>query len=173
MFRDRYFPFRKKERPTYNPHLGFIGRTKVDVANYLFSNNPKNSGHHHTQNLVDHILSQGVKKNYLEGKRLTQFLKQRDLTFAKLTNKGVYKIFTVPCTTSVVPLAKNVFNQIEASAQNFVVCLRLILQQIYGHRRPEDAPFIRSLPNDARKVFLNAIKSSPHYIPQLHHPVMK
>jgi uncharacterized circularly permuted ATP-grasp superfamily protein len=173
MFRDRYIPVRKKVTPSYNPNLGFIGRTKVDVANYLFSHGKKGLGHQHTENLVRHIMHQGAVKNYLQSRKLTQFLKQRDLTFSKLTSKGVYKIFTVPCTTSIVPLSKSLFNQIDASAKNFVFSLRLILQQIYSSRRPEEAPFVKALPERVRKIFLNAIKTSPHYFPQLHHPVMK
>jgi len=132
----------------------------------------KLKAHKHSQGLVDVILSKNVEYHYNSSKKLTEFLKKRDLTFSKSTPKG-YKIFTVPCTTSVIPLPKSLYNQIEKASQRFVATLRLILQDLYGAARPEESAFIQHLPEEIRRIFLEAVHQCPQYFPQLHHPEMK
>ena len=104
-----------KKRINYKPHRGFIGKYEVDVANYLFSS--KVTGYSHCEKLVEVLLGKGVVENYHTSQRLTRFLKKRDLTFQKTDKDGVYRIFTVPVTTSVVTLQKSVFDSIELAAQ--------------------------------------------------------
>lgn len=158
---------------SYDPNLGFIGQVKVDVANYIFSSRRRRSAYEHTKPLVKNLLGRDVSEHHSESQKLTKFIRKRDLTFQKSTKDGSYKIFTVPCTTTVVPLQKSMFNQIERSAQTLVVALRAVIQDIYGSKSVKDSPFVKSLPKDVRSIFIEAVESSPNYFTQLHHPNMK
>ena len=157
----------------YNPNQGFIGQAEVKVSNYIFSANRRRKAYHFAKPVADQILTHSVSKHYQESKRLTQFLKKRDLTFSKKTPSGEYKTFAVPCTTTVVPLQKSVFNQMEEASQRLMIALRKVLQNIYGANSVRDASFVKSLPKDVRDIFIKAIEDSAHYYPQLHHPNMK
>ncbi len=163
---------RKKIRP-YNPNLGFIGTSKVDVSNYIFSSKRKRSPYHHSKALVRSLLSKEVSFHLKESQNLTKFIRKRDLTFQKSDANGNYKIFTVPCTTTIVPLQKSVFNTIEKAAQSLIVSLRCVIQDIYGSKTVADSLFVKSLPEDIRQIFIQAIQESPNYFKQLHHPNMK
>jgi uncharacterized circularly permuted ATP-grasp superfamily protein len=169
---------KKARAPTYRPHKGFIGKYEVDVANYLFRSSKKAGrsyrlGYSHSEALVDAILGRSIHEHHQSSQRLTRFLKKRDLTFQKSDKEGVYRIFTVPVTTTVVPLPKSVFNRVEAAAQTLVASLRMVLQSIYGSKSISESAFVQSLPPKVRKAFLAATEYSPHYIPQLHHENMK
>lgn len=157
----------------YNPNLGFIGQVKVDVANYIFSSRRKRAPYMHSKALVKNLLSREVSVHLKESQNLTKFIRKRDLTFQKSDENGNYKIFTVPCTTTIVPLQKSVFNTIEKAAQSLIVSLRAVIQDIYGSKSVKDSPFVKSLPVEIRKIFVDAIMESPNYFPQLHHPNMK
>lgn len=163
---------RKKLTP-YNPNQGFIGTVKVDVANYIFSSRRKRAPYLHSRALVKNLLSREVSIHLKESQNLTKFIRKRDLTFQKSDAQGNYKIFTVPCTTTIVPLQKSVFNTIEKAAQSLIVSLRCVIQDIYGSKSIKDSPFVKSLPKDIRNIFIKAIEESPNYFPQLHHPSMK
>ncbi len=156
----------------YQPNKGFIGKYEVSVANYLFRSKGR-GGYRHSRTLVDAILGRPVESHHHSSQRLTRFLKKRDLTFQKSDKDGVYRIFTVPVTTSVVPLPKSVFNSIEHAAQVLMVSLRMVLQSIYGAKSIRESDFVNALPAEIRKAFLDATENSPHYIPQLHHENMK
>jgi uncharacterized circularly permuted ATP-grasp superfamily protein len=168
---------RKKLGPrsgeTYNPNLGFIGTVKVDVANYIFSSRRKRAPYLHSKALVKNLLSREASVHLKESKNLTKFIRKRDLTFQKSDANGAYKIFTVPCTTTIVPLQKSVFNTIEKAAQSLIVSLRCVIQDIYGSKSIKDSPFVKSLPKEIQEIFIQAIMESPNYFPQLHHPNMK
>lgn len=164
---------RKKLQNEYNPNLGFIGSVKVDVANYIFSSRRKRAPYHHSKALVKSLLTREVSVHLKESQKLTKFIKKRDLTFQKSDAQGNYKIFTVPCTTTIVPLQKSVFNTIEKAAQSLIVSLRCVIQDIYGSKSVKDSPFVKSLPPEIRRIFIQAIMESPNYFPQLHHPNMK
>ena len=157
----------------YNPNQGFIGSVKVDVANYIFSSRRKRAPYMHSKALVKNLLSREVSVHLKESQNLTKFIRKRDLTFQKSDDAGNYKIFTVPCTTTIVPLQKSVFNSIEKAAQALIVSLRCVIQDIYGAKSVKDSGFVKSLPDDIRKIFISAIMESPNYFPQLHHPNMK
>jgi uncharacterized circularly permuted ATP-grasp superfamily protein len=163
---------RKKLQP-YNPNQGFIGSVKVDVANYIFSSRRKRAPYMHSKALVKNLLSREVSVHLKESQKLTKFIRKRDLTFQKSDAAGNYKIFTVPCTTTIVPLQKSVFNTIEKAAQSLIVSLRCVIQDIYGAKSVKDSPFVKSLPLEIRGIFIDAIMESPNYFPQLHHPNMK
>ncbi|HXH32249.1 MAG TPA: hypothetical protein VNJ01_15715 [Bacteriovoracaceae bacterium] len=163
---------RRKLQP-YNPNLGFIGSVKVDVANYIFSSRRKRAPYLHSKALVKNLLSREVSVHLKESKNLTRFIRKRDLTFQKSDENGNYKIFTVPCTTTIVPLQKSVFNTIEKAAQALIVSLRCVIQDIYGAKSVKDSAFVKSLPVEIRQIFIDAIKDSPNYFPQLHHSNMK
>jgi len=163
---------RKKLSP-YNPNLGFIGTVKVDVSNYIFSSKRKRAPYVHSRALVKNLLSREVSVHLKESKNLTKFIRKRDLTFQKSDANGNYKIFTVPCTTTIVPLQKSMFNTIEKAAQSLIVSLRCVIQDIYGSKSIKDSGFVKSLPNEIRNIFIQAIVESPNYFPQLHHPNMK
>lgn len=163
---------RRKLEP-YNPNLGFIGSVKVDVANYIFSSRRKRAPYNHSKALVKNLLSREVSVHLKESQNLTKFIRKRDLTFQKSDANGNYKIFTVPCTTTIVPLQKSVYNTIEKAAQSLIVSLRCVIQDIYGSKSVKDSPFVKSLPLEIRKIFVDAIMESPNYFPQLHHPNMK
>lgn len=168
---------RKKLQPrpnwTYDPNQGFIGTVKVDVANYIFSSRRKRAPYNHSRALVKNLLSREVSVHLKESQNLTKFIRKRDLTFQKSDEFGNYKIFTVPCTTTIVPLQKSVFNTIERAAQSLIVSLRCVIQDIYGSKSVKDSPFVKSLPEEIRKIFIQAVMESPNYFPQLHHPNMK
>lgn len=168
---------RKKLQPqtagSYNPNQGFIGTVKVDVANYIFSSRRKRAPYNHSKALVKNLLSREVSIHLKESQNLTKFIRKRDLTFQKSDANGNYKIFTVPCTTTIVPLQKSVFNTIEKAAQSLIVSLRCVIQDIYGSKTVKDSPFVKSLPIEIRQIFIDAIMESPNYFPQLHHPNMK
>ncbi len=163
----------RKKLPAYNPNQGFIGQVKVDVANYIFSSKRQRSPYPHSKALVKNLLKRSVAEHLKESKNLTKFIRKRDLTFQKSDDQGNYKIFTVPCTTTIVPLQKSMFNQIEKAAQGLIVSLRCVIQDIYGSKSIKDSGFVKSLPIEIRKIFIDAIKDSPNYFPQLHHPNMK
>jgi len=163
---------RRKLQP-YNPNLGFIGTVKVDVANYIFSSHRKMAPYFHSKALVKNLLSREVSVHLKESRSLTRFIRKRDLTFQKSDSQGNYKIFTVPCTTTIVPLQKSVFNTIEQAAQALVVSLRCVIQDIYGAKSVKDSGFVKSLPLEIRNIFIQAIMESPNYFPQLHHSNMK
>lgn len=163
---------RRKLQP-YDPNQGFIGTVRVDVANYIFSSRRKRSAYNHSKPLVKNLLNREVAIHLKESQNLTKFIRKRDLTFQKSDANGNYKIFTVPCTTTIVPLQKSVFNTIEKAAQSLIVSLRCVIQDIYGSKSVKDSGFVKSLPVEIRKIFINAIMESPNYFPQLHHPNMK
>ena len=163
---------RKKLQP-YNPNQGFIGSVKVDVANYIFSSRRKRAPYTHSKALVKNLLTREVSVHLKESRSLTRFIRKRDLTFQKSDANGNYKIFTVPCTTTIVPLQKSVFNTIEKAAQSLIVSLRCVIQDIYGAKSVKDSAFVKSLPVEIRNIFIQAIMESPNYFPQLHHPNMK
>lgn len=163
---------RRKLQP-YNPNQGFIGTVKVDVANYIFSSRRKRAPYIHSKALVKSLLSREVSVHLKESQNLTKFIRKRDLTFQKSDAAGNYKIFAVPCTTTIVPLQKSVFNTIEKAAQSLIVSLRCVIQDIYGAKSVKDSPFVKSLPKEIRGIFIQAIMESPNYFPQLHHPNMK
>lgn len=158
---------------SYNPNLGFIGNSEVSVANYLFSAKRMRSAYKFSRPLVKMILEKQVSEHYKDSKKLTKFLKVRDLTFSKMTSKGAYKTFTVPCTTTVVPLQKSIFNEVETAAQALVISLRKVLQDIYGSKDLKSSKFVKSLPKEVKEIFINAIDESAHYYKALHHPNMK
>lgn len=162
-----------KNKSSYNPNLGYIGSTKVEVANYLFTRTKKRpEPYKHTKTITNKIFSKSTSEHYKEANRLTRFLKTRDLTFSKMVRKGVYKTFTVPCTTTIVPLPKSLFDSVEKAAQCLIVSLRKVLQDIYGSKNIESSEFINSLPEDIRKIFIDAVYSSSNYFRALHHPNM-
>lgn len=160
-------------REAYDPNQGFIGSVKVDVANYIFSSRRKRAPYTHSKALVKNLLTREVSVHLKESQNLTKFIRKRDLTFQKSDANGNYKIFTVPCTTTIVPLQKSVYNTIEKAAQSLMVSLRCVIQDIYGSKSIKDSGFVKSLPEEIRKIFIQAIKESPNYFPQLHHPNMK
>jgi uncharacterized circularly permuted ATP-grasp superfamily protein len=163
---------RNKLQP-YNPNQGFIGSVKVDVSNYIFSSKRRRSAYQHSKPLVRNLMNRSVSEHLKESRNLTKFIRKRDLTFQKSDANGNYKIFTVPCTTTIVPLQKSMFNTIEKAAQTLIVSLRCVIQDIYGSKSIKDSGFVKSLPIEIRKIFIDAIKESPNYFPQLHHPNMK
>ena len=162
----------KKSRKDYNPNIGFIGNSEVAVSNYLFSAKEIRKAYSHAKPLAKRILDKEVRTHYLESKKLTKFLKNRDLTFSKKTDKG-YKTFVVPCTTTVVPLQKSLFNDVEQAAQKLMISLRAVLQDVYGSKSLESSKFVKSLPDSVRDIFIDSIKQSSSYYPQLHHKNMK
>ena len=163
---------RRKLQP-YNPNQGFIGQVKVDVANYIFSSKRRRAAYEHSRPLVKNLLNRSVSEHLKESKNLTRFIRKRDLTFQKSDANGNYKIFTVPCTTTIVPLQKSMFNSIEKAAQSLIVSLRYVIQDIYGAKSIKESGFVKSLPAEMRNIFIDAITDSPNYFPQLHHPNMK
>lgn len=163
---------RRKLQP-YNPNLGFIGTVKVDVANYIFSSKRRRAPYQHSKALVKNLLNRAVSEHLKESRNLTKFIRKRDLTFQKSDANGNYKIFTVPCTTTIVPLQKSMYNTIEKAAQSLIVSLRCVIQDIYGSKSIKDSGFVKSLPLEIRKIFIQAIMESPNYFPQLHNPNMK
>jgi uncharacterized circularly permuted ATP-grasp superfamily protein len=163
----------RTKKVQYNPNVGFIGQVEVKVANYIFSAKRNRSSYGHSKAVAKRILKKNVAQHYQESQRLTKFLKTRDLTFSKSMANGTYKIFTVPCTTTVVPMQKSLFNDIETAAQKLIVSLRKVLQNIYGAKDLKSSAFIKSLPKDVRNIFIKAIEDSAHYYRPLHHPNMK
>lgn len=163
---------KKSATKIYNPNLGFIGNVEVQVANYLFSAKKTRKAYLHAEPVAKRILKKAVAQHFQESQKLTQFIKTRDLTFSKKMKSG-YKTFTVPCTTTVVPIQKSLFNEVEQASQRLIISLRKVLQDIYGAKTIEESEFVKSLPEKVRTVFLKAIKTSAAYYPQLHHPNMK
>ncbi|MAZ47192.1 MAG: hypothetical protein CME65_01435 [Halobacteriovoraceae bacterium] len=162
-----------RSKKDYNPNVGFIGQTQVQVANYIFSAKKSRQAYTHAKPIAKRLLKEAVADHYSESKRLTKFLKNRDLTFSKKTSSGEYKTFTVPCTTTVVPLQKSLFNDVEKAAQKLMIALRAVIQDIYGSKSVESSKFVQHLPTGVREIFIEAVKSSPNYFPQLHHKNMK
>mgnify|MGYP001265438456 CR=1 FL=1 len=163
---------KKNSKKLYNPNLGFIGNVEVQVANYLFSAKKLRKAYQHAEPLAKRILENDISTHYQESKRLTKFIKNRDLTFSKKTAKG-YKTFTVPCTTTVVPLQKSTFNEVERAAQKLLISCRKVLQDLYSAKDIRSSEFVQSLPEDVKKIFIEACETSPSYFPQLHHKNMK
>ena len=157
-----------KKKIGYKPHKGFIGKYEVDVANYIFRSSDK-LGYTHSQTIVEAILGKSIQEHHYTSQRLTRFLKKRDLTFQKSDKDGIYRIFTVPVTTSVVPISKSMFNTVEQAAQVLMVSLRKVLQSLYGSPTIRESEFVKALPANIKQAFLDATEKSPHYIPQLHH----
>jgi uncharacterized circularly permuted ATP-grasp superfamily protein len=164
---------KKNQKKKYNPNLGFIGNSEVKVANYLFSAKRLRTAYEHARPIANRLMKNEISGHYTESKRLTKFLKNRDLTFSKKMSSGEYKTFTVPCTTTVVPLQKSLFNDVEEASQKLMISLRGVIQDIYGAKNLESSAFVKSLPKDVRKIFIEAIKTSANYFPQLHHSNMK
>ncbi len=164
---------RKSQRRKYNPNLGFIGNAEVKVSNYLFSAKRLRKSYQHAKPITERLMKNEIADHYSESKKLTRFLKNRDLTFSKKTSSGEYKTFTVPCTTTVVPMEKSLFNDVEEAAQKLMISLRGVIQDIYGSKDLRSSKFIKSLPKDVREIFIQAIESSANYFPQFHHPNMK
>ncbi len=162
----------KKAKKKYNPNLGFIGNTEVSVSNYLFSKKRLRKAYVHAKPVADRILKNEISTHYQESKKLTKFLKLRDLTFSKKTKQG-YKTFVVPCTTTVVPLEKSLFNEVELSSQKLMIALRCVLQDIYGSKSIVSSKFVKSLPKEVRDIFVESVSNCPTYLPQIHHPNMK
>lgn len=162
----------KKSKKKYNPNVGFIGNTEVTVSNYLFSKKRLRQAYVHAKPVADRILKNEISSHYQESKRLTKFLKLRDLTFSKKTKQG-YKTFVVPCTTTVVPLQKSLFNEVEISSQRLMISLRCVLQDIYGSEDIASSSFVQSLPTEVKNIFIESVSNCPTYLPQIHHPNMK
>ncbi len=162
----------KLNKAKYRPNKGYIGKYEIDVANYLFSSSTQ-TGYTHSRSLVETLLGKSIQEHHATSQRLTRFMKKRDMTFQKSDKDGLYKIFTVPVTTSVVPLPKSMFNTVEKAAQVLLISLRKVLQSIYGAPSICESAFVQSLPTGIRKTFLDATEKSPHYLPQLHHANMK
>lgn len=163
----------EKKQVKYNPNIGFIGDAEVKVANYLFSAKELRKAYNHAKPIADRLMNNEISSHHVESKKLTKFLKNRDLTFSKKTPSGEYKTFTVPCTTTVVPLEKSLFNDVEEAAKKLMISLRGVLQDIYGAKDLESSAFINSLPKDVRAMFIQATRASACYYPQLHHKNMK
>jgi uncharacterized circularly permuted ATP-grasp superfamily protein len=155
----------------YDPNLGYIGRKRVKVPNYLFRSRTKGA-HGHARGLARSLLSRSVEEHYRTSHRLTRFIRDRGLTFQKSGSDGLYRIFTVPVTSSVVPLPESVFRDLEQAARMLLISLRKVLQSVYGSPSLPESPFVHHLPSGVRGLFVDACLGSPHYIPQLHHPVM-
>ena len=164
---------KSKKDQRYNPNLGFIGHSEVKVSNYLFSGKRLRTSYQHTKPITSKLLEREIVDHYDESRKLTKFLKNRDLTFSKKTQSGEYKTFTVPCTTTVVPMQKSLFNEVELASQKLMIALRKVIQDIYGSKDIESSEFVKSLPQNVREIFVEAIKTSSNYFPQLHHPNMK
>lgn len=163
----------RRKALSYNPNQGFIGTFKVDVSNYIFSSRKKRAPYPHSRKLVKSLLAKDASEHLKDSNKLTKFIKKRDLTFQKSDEHGNYKIFTVPCTTTIVPLQKSIFNSIEKAAQSLIVSLRAVIQDIYGSKSVRESSFVKSLPLGIRNIFIKAVIDSPNYFPQLHHPNMK
>lgn len=163
---------KKNSSKKYNPNLGFIGNVEVKVANYLFSAKKARKAYTHAEPVAKRILDKEVRQHFQESRMLTKFLKTRDLTFSKKTNTG-YKTFTVPCTTTVVPLQKSLFNEVEQASQRLMIALRKVLQDIYGAKDLRSSEFVKNLPPKVQETFIRAIETSACYYPQLHHKNMK
>ena len=118
----------KKSRKNYNPNVGFIGNSEVRVSNYLFSRKKLRTAYLHAKPIAERLLNKEVSGHYSESKKLTKFLKNRDLTFSKKTSSGEYKTFTVPCTTTIVPIQKSIFNEVETAAQKLIISLELLFK---------------------------------------------
>lgn len=161
-------------RSGYRPSLGFIGQTKVQTSNYLFRSGDEHlETHPHARRLLSSFLKHSPEEHYVKSELLTEFIRKRGLTFSKKLENGESRIFTVPVTSSIVPLAKSTFNELERNAQSLVISLRWILQSIYGSKRPEDSEFVKHLPDSVREIFLRAIRQCPQYFEHLHHPSMR
>ena len=166
-------------KPAYLPHLGYIGNQELKVPNYLFTSRPSAGfrgdaiGYPHCRKLVDLVLARPIEEQHRRNQALTAFLRKREMTFSKLTKSGEYRIFTVPCTTTPLPVPKSLFDTLERSAQVLVASLRLVLQDIYGSQSVRKSAFVQGLPSDVRQLFITAIEKSPQYFPQLHDPVMR
>jgi len=158
----------------YKPNLGYIGQKRVTTSNYLFSTEHETVvSHRHAQGLLETFLRRSPEEHYIKSELLTEFIRKRGLTFSKKLENGESRIFTVPVTSSIVPLAKSTFNELETNAQALVMSLRWILQSIYGAKKPEDSEFVKSLPDGVRDIFLRTVLTSPQYFEQLHHESMK
>ncbi|MBC7692608.1 MAG: circularly permuted type 2 ATP-grasp protein [Methylotenera sp.] len=157
----------------YRPDLGYIGKKRVSTSNYLFSiTRHEYRSHIHAKDLLSSFMKRSPEEHYMTSQLLTGFVKKRGLTFSKKTKNG-YRIFTVPVSNTIVPLAKSTFDTLERNAQSLVLALRWVLQSIYGAEKIEDSDFVQSLPESVQALFLHAIRTSPQYFSQLHHPVMK
>jgi len=102
---------KQKGSLAYDPGFGYLGNARVSVSNYVFQSKGR-GGHPHSRELAEVLLKGDISDHYLTSIRLTKFLKQRDLTFQKVDSNGIYRTFSVPVTSSVVPLPKSLFNKI-------------------------------------------------------------
>ncbi len=162
----------KDNQKKYNPNVGFIGNAEVQVSNYIFSTKRLRTAYQHAKPIADRLMTNEISGHYTESKKLTKFLKNRDLTFSKKTASGEYKTFVVPCTTTIVPMQKSIFNEVELAAQKLIISLRRVIQDIYSSENISSSEFVQSLPQAVRDIFINAIETSPNYFPQLHHKNM-
>ncbi len=161
----------------YDPHTAYIGYKKSSVPNFLFGPSKQiqkegASPYSHCEGVVRLLKQRTVKEEYEKANRLTHAMFRKGLTFSKY-HSCKYEEFCVACSPIVVPIPEPMFRRIERGSQKLVSALRLILQSIYGNAHPEESDFLKSLSIKHRQQFLANIKSSPHYIPQLHHPNMK
>lgn len=163
----------EKDQKKYNPNVGFIGNAEVQVSNYIFSTKRLRTAYKHAQPIADRLMKKDISGHYTESRKVTKFLKNRDLTFSKKTASGEYKTFVVPCTTTVVPMQKSIFNEVEVAAQKLVISLRRVIQDIYSSKDIQSSEFVKSLPTSVRDIFVHAIETSPNYFPQFHHKNMK
>jgi uncharacterized circularly permuted ATP-grasp superfamily protein len=159
----------------YRPNLGFIGEKEVATSNYLFRQTSPNefSLYPHAEHLLSGFVKRSPEEHFIRSELLTEFIRKRGLTFSKKSEKGEVRTFSVPCTNSIVPLAKSTFNTLELHAQAFVLALRWIMQSIYGSPSIEESEFVQALPEKMRAIFIDAVKNCPQYFSELHHPVMR
>ncbi|MCM2277858.1 MAG: hypothetical protein NDJ89_07250 [Oligoflexia bacterium] len=157
----------------YSPHQGFIGKQKLKVPSYLFATRKDPTGYQHCSSLAKLILNRTPEEHHRRGAALTRLMREREMTFTKLTRSGEYRIFDVPCTTTPLTLPKSVFNSLQKSAQALVATMRFLLQDIYGSESIRASAFVQSLPDSEREHLIQVLETSPQYFPQLHHPVMR
>ena len=162
----------RKSIKNYTPHVGYVGRSKMKVPNYLFATSGAPREYDHCKQIVELLSRRSIREECDMSDKLTLAMFRKGLTFSKHNKEGNCE-FSVRCTPIILPMPEWLFDRIENGAQKLVASLRRIMQDIYGSRSPEDSMFIRSLDKHKRELFLNSIIRSPHYIPQLHHDNMK
>ncbi len=159
---------KKMTLPHYAPNLGYIGRSQVAVPNYLFATAGGVHEYSHSKSIITLLKHRSVKTELKNSKLLSENMFRNGLSFSKHLG-AIDKEFSVSCTPIVIPIPVSTFTRLEEAAAKLIMALRLIMQDIYGSEKPEDARYIRSLPQKQQEYFLSNIKNSPHYIPQLHH----
>jgi uncharacterized circularly permuted ATP-grasp superfamily protein len=156
----------------YVPNLAYIGRKKFEVPNYLFSTVAGAHEYSHCTPIVTLLKHRSVRTELRNAKLLTQHMFRLGLSFSKHEISGD-KEFSVSCNPIVIPIPNSTFARLDEGAARLTMALRLIMQDIYGSAKPEDASFVRNLPRMLRTAFLSSIRNSPYYMPQLHHPDMR